>query len=171
MNLGKFFLVALSLALLLVLAKCFDLKEEDLASEESLWELYEKWRSHHTASRDLNEKHKRFNVFKENVKHVHKVNISLTSWNWISLQIWLTMNFQVPMPVQRLAITGCSKVSDKWLVSCMKRLTIFQPLLIGENKEQLLVSRTKENVVSFPSEYFMWNFSIESSSNWRANDK
>ncbi|XP_030957117.1 vignain-like [Quercus lobata] len=74
MNLGKFFLVALSLALLLELAKCIDFKEEDLASEERLWELYEKWRSHHTASQDLNEKHKRFNVFKENVKHVHKVN-------------------------------------------------------------------------------------------------
>lgn len=74
MNLGKFFLIALSLALLLVLAKCIDFKEEDLASEERLWELYEKWRSQHTASRDLNEKHKRFNVFKENVKHVHKVN-------------------------------------------------------------------------------------------------
>uniref|UniRef100_A0A2N9I7B2 Vignain n=1 Tax=Fagus sylvatica TaxID=28930 RepID=A0A2N9I7B2_FAGSY len=72
MDLRKFFLFALSLALLLGLAKCFDFQEEDLASEERLWELYERWRSHHTATLDIKEKHKRFNVFKENVKHVHK---------------------------------------------------------------------------------------------------
>ncbi|MBA0642552.1 hypothetical protein Goklo_026917, partial [Gossypium klotzschianum] len=34
-----------------------------LASEESLWDLYERWRSHHTISLDLTEKQKRFNVF------------------------------------------------------------------------------------------------------------
>jgi KDEL-tailed cysteine endopeptidase len=74
MDMGKILLVALSLALLLGLAKSFDFQEEDLASEERLWDLYERWRSHHTVSQDLQEKHKRFNVFKENVKHVHKVN-------------------------------------------------------------------------------------------------
>ena len=74
MDLRKFFLFALSLALLLGLAKCFDFQEEDLASEERPLELYERWRNHHTATLDIKEKHKRFNVFKENVKHVHKVN-------------------------------------------------------------------------------------------------
>ncbi|PON74668.1 Cyseine protease [Trema orientale] len=74
MDFGKFFLVALSLALLLGLAQSFEFHEKDLASEESLWDLYERWRSHHTVSRDLKEKQQRFNVFKANVKHVHKVN-------------------------------------------------------------------------------------------------
>ncbi|KAM2085002.1 hypothetical protein ACFX1R_022745 [Malus domestica] len=74
MNLGKFILVALALALVLGLAKCFEYQEKDLASEDSLWDLYERWRSHHKISHDLGEKQKRFNVFKENVKHVHKVN-------------------------------------------------------------------------------------------------
>ncbi|KAF8378180.1 hypothetical protein HHK36_029517 [Tetracentron sinense] len=74
MEMGKVVLVALALALVLGLAESFDLHEKDLASEESLWDLYERWRSHHTVSRDLNEKHKRFNVFKENVKHVHNFN-------------------------------------------------------------------------------------------------
>ncbi|GMN49077.1 hypothetical protein TIFTF001_018242 [Ficus carica] len=74
MDLCKFFLVALSLFLLLGLAQGFEFHEEDLASEESLWDLYERWRTHHTVSRDLKEKHQRFNVFKANVKHVHKVN-------------------------------------------------------------------------------------------------
>ncbi|KAM2334079.1 hypothetical protein ACFXTH_011674 [Malus domestica] len=74
MNLGKFILVALALALVLVLAESFEFQEKDLASEESMWDLYERWRSHHTISHDLGEKRKRFNIFKENVKHVHKVN-------------------------------------------------------------------------------------------------
>ncbi|BFG16274.1 hypothetical protein CerSpe_025480 [Prunus speciosa] len=70
----KFILVALFLALVFGLAESFEFQEKDLASEESLWDLYERWRSHHTISHDLREKEKRFNVFKENVKHVHKVN-------------------------------------------------------------------------------------------------
>ncbi|XP_062110507.1 vignain-like [Humulus lupulus] len=74
MDFGRFFLIALSLAVLLELAQSFEFHEKDLASEESLWDLYERWRSHHTVSRDLEEKHQRFNVFKANVKHVHKVN-------------------------------------------------------------------------------------------------
>ncbi|KAK4488798.1 hypothetical protein RD792_004587 [Penstemon davidsonii] len=56
------------------IAKSIEFTEKDLASDESLWDLYEKWRSHHTISRDLTEKKKRFNVFKANVHHVHKVN-------------------------------------------------------------------------------------------------
>ncbi|XP_007037812.2 PREDICTED: vignain [Theobroma cacao] len=67
-------LVVLSLALVLGIAESFDFHETDLASEESLWDLYERWRSHHTVSRSLDEKHKRFNVFKQNVMHVHNTN-------------------------------------------------------------------------------------------------
>lgn len=70
----KVFLVALSLALVFGLVKSFEFGEKDLASEEILWDLYERWRSHHTVSRDLNEKQQCYNVFKENVKHVHKAN-------------------------------------------------------------------------------------------------
>ncbi|KAG4933030.1 hypothetical protein JHK87_047032 [Glycine soja] len=47
---------------------------KDLESEEGLWDLYERWRSHHTVSRSLDEKHNRFNVFKGNVMHVHSSN-------------------------------------------------------------------------------------------------
>ncbi|KAM1981741.1 hypothetical protein ACFX15_038194 [Malus domestica] len=66
--------LALSLALVMGVSESFDYHEKDLASEESLWGLYERWRSHHTVSRSLDEKNKRFNVFKENVKHVHNTN-------------------------------------------------------------------------------------------------
>ena len=74
MDFKKPLVALLSLILLLGLAQSFEFHEEDLASEERLWDLYERWRSHHTVSRDLKEKHQRFNVFKANAKHVHKVN-------------------------------------------------------------------------------------------------
>lgn len=74
MDMRKFFLVAFSLALVLGLAESIDIHDKDLASEETLWDLYERWRSQHTVSKDLKEKHTRFNVFKMNAKHIHKVN-------------------------------------------------------------------------------------------------
>ncbi|KAL5552727.1 hypothetical protein UlMin_040128 [Ulmus minor] len=74
MDTGKFLLVCLSLILLLGLSESFEFHEKDLASEESLWDLYKRWRSHHRVSRDLQEKQIHFNVFKANVKHVHEVN-------------------------------------------------------------------------------------------------
>ena len=74
MEMKKFLLVALSSALVLGITESLDFHGKDLESEESLWDLYERWRSHHTVSTSLDEKHKRFNVFKENVIHVHKTN-------------------------------------------------------------------------------------------------
>ncbi|OAY34431.1 vignain [Manihot esculenta] len=74
MDSRKLILFALSLVLVLKVSQSFDYRDEDLTSEESLWNLYERWRSHHTVSRSLTEKHQRFNVFKGNLKHIHKVN-------------------------------------------------------------------------------------------------
>ncbi|KAK7291578.1 hypothetical protein RIF29_06839 [Crotalaria pallida] len=70
----KLMFIVLSLALVLGVAESFDFHEKDLASEEDLWDLYGRWRSHHTISRSHDEKHKRFNVFKANVMHVHHTN-------------------------------------------------------------------------------------------------
>ncbi|MBA0794526.1 hypothetical protein Gohar_018849 [Gossypium harknessii] len=66
--------LVISLPFLLGIAQGFDFHDKDLASEDSLWDLYERWRSHHTVSRSLDEKHRRFNVFKQNVLHVHNTN-------------------------------------------------------------------------------------------------
>lgn len=74
MEMKKLLFVSLSLALVLGIAKSFDFQENDLASEKSLWDLYERWRSHHTVTRSLDEKNNRFNVFKANVMHVHNTN-------------------------------------------------------------------------------------------------
>lgn len=70
----KLFLVLFTLALVLRLGESFDFHEKELETEEKFWELYERWRSHHTVSRSLDEKHKRFNVFKANVHYVHNFN-------------------------------------------------------------------------------------------------
>lgn len=75
MGFKTLFLVALALMSILGIAESFDFHERDLASEDSLWDLYERWRSHHTVSRSLEDKHKRFNVFKHNVMHVYWVNL------------------------------------------------------------------------------------------------
>lgn len=75
MAIGKFLLVPLLLIVLVSgLAESFEFDEKELATEESLWQLYERWGKHHTISRNLKEKHKRFSVFKENVNHVFTVN-------------------------------------------------------------------------------------------------
>jgi len=63
------------LSWILGLAVSLEFSENDLASEDSLWDLYERWRAHHTVSRDLQEKQRRFNVFKANVHHIHSVNM------------------------------------------------------------------------------------------------
>lgn len=54
--------------------KGLDFHEKDLESEDSLWELYERWRGHQTIARSFEEKVKRFNVFKHNVRHIHETN-------------------------------------------------------------------------------------------------
>ncbi|KAJ4757590.1 Cysteine protease [Rhynchospora pubera] len=48
--------------------------ERDLRSDESLWDLYERWQRHHAVAREHQEKQKRFSVFKENAKFIHEFN-------------------------------------------------------------------------------------------------
>ncbi|ONK77661.1 uncharacterized protein A4U43_C02F9140 [Asparagus officinalis] len=71
---GIFLLAVLVVILAFATVESIPFTERDLSSKESLWDLYERWRSHHTVTRDLNEKHRRFNVFKENVKFIHEFN-------------------------------------------------------------------------------------------------
>ncbi|KAF2307084.1 hypothetical protein GH714_024749 [Hevea brasiliensis] len=79
MDSRKLILFALSLVLLLKVSESFDYREEDLTSKESLWNLHERWRSHHTVSRSLTDKQQRFNVFKGNLKHIHGP-LEVTPW-------------------------------------------------------------------------------------------
>lgn len=74
METKKLVLIVLSIALVLEVSESFDFHDKDVTSDESLWDLYEIWRSHHMVFRELNEKQIRFNVFKTNVMHVHNTN-------------------------------------------------------------------------------------------------
>ena len=55
-------------------ASAMEFGDKDVASEEALWELYERWRGQHRVARDLGEKARRFNVFKDNVRLIHEFN-------------------------------------------------------------------------------------------------
>ncbi|XP_023756136.1 vignain [Lactuca sativa] len=74
MAINKFLLVFLSLALVLGIAQSFDFHEKELETEDSLWDMYERWRSHHKVAASHQEKQRRFNVFKANAFHVHETN-------------------------------------------------------------------------------------------------
>lgn len=51
-----------------------DFDEKDMASEESLWDLYGRWISHHKVSRTLEDKQNRFVNFKRVVRDIHEAN-------------------------------------------------------------------------------------------------
>ncbi|XP_057804216.1 vignain-like [Salvia miltiorrhiza] len=69
-----FFLATLSLLVIIGFVESFDFHEAELETEERLWDLYERWRSHHTVTRSLNDKHKRYNVFKANAHYIKDFN-------------------------------------------------------------------------------------------------
>ncbi|CAL5019757.1 unnamed protein product [Urochloa decumbens] len=45
--------------------------EEDLASDDSMWALYERWAAHHEVVREHGEKVRRFPIFKNNARWIH----------------------------------------------------------------------------------------------------
>ncbi|XP_078174922.1 vignain-like [Carex rostrata] len=67
------FLVAIILVLSLQ-SSAIQFTEKDLESEESLKDLFERWLSCHGLTRDLDDKAKRFNVFKDNVMYINEFN-------------------------------------------------------------------------------------------------
>ncbi|CAL5000279.1 unnamed protein product [Urochloa decumbens] len=62
------------LALAASSASAIEFGADDLASEDALWALYERWRGVHAVARDLGDKARRFNVFKENARLIHDFN-------------------------------------------------------------------------------------------------
>ncbi|XP_044955112.1 ervatamin-C-like [Hordeum vulgare subsp. vulgare] len=67
-----------------------DIKHKDLASEDSLQELYERWYEHYSVTRDLDDKARRFKVFKENARMIHKFNQGDTPYK-LSLNLFADM--------------------------------------------------------------------------------
>ncbi|GJM92139.1 hypothetical protein PR202_ga08574 [Eleusine coracana subsp. coracana] len=56
------------------LCRAIPFNESDLASEQALWNLYERWRVHHKVHRHHSEKRHRFGIFKDNVHFIHRHN-------------------------------------------------------------------------------------------------
>ncbi|KAL6840364.1 hypothetical protein ACP4OV_030174 [Aristida adscensionis] len=56
------------------LCRAIPFDERDLASDEALWNLYERWQAHHRVPRHHGEKGRRFGIFKENVHYIHAHN-------------------------------------------------------------------------------------------------
>ncbi|KAG0515732.1 hypothetical protein BDA96_10G303500 [Sorghum bicolor] len=68
-------LVVVGMALSIApVASAIDYTERDLASEESLWALYERWCAHYNMARDHGEKTRRFDLFKENARRIYEHN-------------------------------------------------------------------------------------------------
>ncbi|XBH75946.1 hypothetical protein VPH35_102664 [Triticum aestivum] len=67
-------LMAIVLVAAMQAVSSVDITDTDLASEKSLWALYDRWCEHHSVARGLGEKARRFSVFKENARMVHKFN-------------------------------------------------------------------------------------------------
>jgi KDEL-tailed cysteine endopeptidase len=68
------FLVLSLFALAAATAKAILFTEKDLATDESLRNLYDRWRSNSTIPRDPFEMERRFSVFKENVIYINEAN-------------------------------------------------------------------------------------------------
>ncbi|WOK92800.1 hypothetical protein Cni_G01492 [Canna indica] len=68
------FVVVFAIAFVMSAGASFPFNEADLASDESLWALYERWQSHHGVLRSPDEKRMRFDVFKANANYVFKSN-------------------------------------------------------------------------------------------------
>lgn len=84
-NIKAFLLAASLAAALLSTVKGVDFGVRDIESDESLWGLYERWRSEHarpstqqwlrnTNELDNQELKLRFDIFKENVRFIHESN-------------------------------------------------------------------------------------------------
>nr|KAJ0228136.1 hypothetical protein LSAT_V11C100011930 [Lactuca sativa] len=66
---------SLTLVLAVGLVQGFEYNEKDLETEESMSNLYQRWRDHHNLQETTHaEKHKQFKAFKSNLQHVHKTN-------------------------------------------------------------------------------------------------
>ncbi|KAG6513945.1 vignain-like [Zingiber officinale] len=72
---GRALVLAVVVALsAFAVAASFPFTEDDLATEERLWGLYERWQSYHGVARSPDEKRVRVHAFEANAKHVLESN-------------------------------------------------------------------------------------------------
>uniref|UniRef100_A0A0E0C6X2 Cathepsin propeptide inhibitor domain-containing protein n=1 Tax=Oryza meridionalis TaxID=40149 RepID=A0A0E0C6X2_9ORYZ len=88
--------VVVAAAAMAVAASAHDVPftDKDLESEESMWSLYERWRSVYASSSssgDLAEKVSRFEVFKKNARYIHEFNKRKGMSYWLGLNKFADM--------------------------------------------------------------------------------
>jgi hypothetical protein len=59
---------------------CFAYDGKDLASEETMWAMYERWCVFHGVKRDLEDMLRRFSLFKDRARSIHGFNKSGKPW-------------------------------------------------------------------------------------------
>ena len=90
-----------ALLLLCLLPSCFSLprefsivgySESDLTSTDRLIDLFESWMSEHGKSyRRFKEKMRRFEIFKDNLKHIDEINKQRSSY-WLGLDVFADLS-------------------------------------------------------------------------------
>ncbi|XP_044417291.1 thiol protease SEN102-like [Triticum aestivum] len=94
-----------------------DITDRDLASEESLWALYERWCEHHNAGRNLSDKARHFKVFKENARMIHQFNQGDTPYK-MNLNLFGDMtDEEVDHMYATAAMEGINSIRTRNLVS------------------------------------------------------
>ncbi|KQK13943.1 hypothetical protein BRADI_1g13512v3 [Brachypodium distachyon] len=110
-------LVVVAMALGTAQANLFTFTEEDIASEDSMWALYERWVAHHEEVRDHDEMTRRFPVFKKNARWIHDYKPQLPPFKKNTLRIpgngKMVLNIFGDMSHEELAnMTNCCIEKD-----------------------------------------------------------
>ncbi|KAL5791365.1 hypothetical protein ACOSQ2_006253 [Xanthoceras sorbifolium] len=143
---SKFLLLALSVSLFVCSSLAHDdfsivgYSPEHLNSMDKLIELFESWMSRHGKTyKCIEEKLHRFEIFRDNLKHIDERNKEVNSTSAMKSSGTSTYsgdsNLSFPEEDSRLLVT-----------SAIEMLRTCQSLLIGGRKELLLLSRTKVHV-------------------------
>ncbi|KAL5791367.1 hypothetical protein ACOSQ2_006255 [Xanthoceras sorbifolium] len=143
---SKFLLLALSVSLFVCSSLAHDdfsivgYSPEHLNSMDKLIELFESWMSRHGKTyKCIEEKLHRFEIFRDNLKHIDERNKEVNSRSAMKSSGTSTYsgdsNLSFPEEDSRLLVTSATEM----LKTC-------QSLLIGGRKELLLLSRTKVHV-------------------------
>ena len=92
--------------------------DQDLESEESLWDLYERWCTFNEVARDPDEKSMRFSIFKQNVRFIHENNRG-DARSKLGLNIFADMTHAMPSYPSSKLIAPRRATSRTTSITCL----------------------------------------------------
>jgi KDEL-tailed cysteine endopeptidase len=125
------YVVALVVAVAIMLTSTqasFTFTEEDLASDDSMWALYERWAAHHEVVHGHGEKARRFPIFKNNTRRI--VN-KYDKKGRYAINIFGDWTFDEKITFA----TGLKESAEDW--ECSSTLH-FNPILLSSGKSSTL---------------------------------